>query len=131
MGMLSVLRPFASCNEEHQCIAMCLCPWGGACTVFAERAFEEPLYCFPKDYDAWFTVLPFCCFAVRPVLRCIGCVSGYRRRCYLIEIELEACVSREVRCGVREPTYPCQYHEEGTRWSCHLLPRPASCRELV
>ena len=117
MGMLSVLWPFASCNEEHQCIAMCLCPWGGACTVFAERAFKEPLYCFPNDYDTWFTVLPLCCFAVRPVLRCVSCVSGYRRRSYLIEVELEACVRGEQSSRVGGPAYPAEYHEKSSRWS--------------
>ena len=78
--------------------------------MLAEWAFKEPLYCIPEDYDPWFTVLSFRGLAVRPVLRCHGCVSGYRCGCNFVEVKLEACVRREMRCGVRGPAYPGQYH---------------------
>ena len=130
MGVLSMLRPFTSCEEEDQRVAVCLSPWGGTCSVLAEGAFKEPLYCIPEDYDAWFAVLSFCCFAVRPVLRYIGCVSGYSSGCNFVDVELEACVRREVRRGVWGPAYPGKHHEQGCRWSCHLLPRAACCGEL-
>ena len=44
-------------------------------------------------------------------------VSGYRRRSYLIEVELEACVRGEQISRMGGPAYPGEYHEKSSRWS--------------
>ena len=130
MSVLSMLWPFASCKEEDQCIAVGLRPWGGASPMLAKWAFEESLYCIPEDYAAWFPIFSPCCFAVRPVLRGIGCVSSDRSGCNFVEVKLQARLRREMRRCVRGPAYPGEHHKQRPRWPCHLLPRAVCCGEL-
>ena len=92
MEKLPVLRPFVSCNDEDERVAVGLGP--SCCTSIAlvQGALEQRLQGFPDDRDDWFSKFSFCCFDIGQVQRCFGCQLGNCRRCDVIEVELEASV---------------------------------------
>ena len=92
MEKLPVLRPFASCNDKDERVAVGLGPSRCPKIALVQGALEQRLQGFPEDRDAWFSMFHFCCFDIRPMQRCLGCQLGHCRRCDVLEVELEASV---------------------------------------